>query len=411
MRIVIAPDSFKGNLSCQQVAAYLKEGIHLVEPSFEVCTIPLADGGEGTAHIITTNSHGVFKTVEVTGPLLQKVVATFGLIDDNTTAVLDMASASGLSLVPENKRNPMETTTFGTGEVIRAALDCNVRRIIIGIGGSATTDGGIGLLSALGFKFLDKDGKQLIYGGKELLRIASIDSSSVDPRLKTVEITVASDVTNPLTGINGAARIFGPQKGATPEMVKELDAGLSHLQDVWEQEGFISSRTSSSSTPIISSSSSSSSWLARALPRDAPGDGAAGGLGAALRVCLPSKMAGGAQTVLKCAGFHEQASEADLVVTCEGKADDQTAQGKLCSVVASECAALNPPIPVVLIAGCVDGNVMGMLDTFTSVQSTSCGEESLKDMIENSPRDLRLAGANLARMLKLGGLIERKKKH
>ena len=229
MTIIVAPDSFKGNMTAQEACEVIAEGITQADPSINIQTFPMADGGEGTARIVTESVGGKLVPVQVHGPLGEPVTAVYGLINSGKTAILDMASASGIELVPPGKLNPLKTSTYGTGELIKAVLDVGVQELVIGIGGSATVDGGIGMLQALGFELLDEAGKPVGQGGEALLRVWEIRTEGADPRLRKLTIKVASDVTNPLTGPNGAAAIFGPQKGATPEMVSLLDAGLTKL--------------------------------------------------------------------------------------------------------------------------------------------------------------------------------------
>ncbi|GAB1483317.1 glycerate kinase [Treponema sp.] len=285
-----------------------------------------------------------------------------------------MASASGIELVPTEKLNPMETTTYGTGELIKAALDQGVQEIIIGIGGSATVDGGVGMAMALGFQVLDAEGKSVGFGGKALARIAKVSAEGADPRLKKIAIKVACDVTNPLTGVKGAAAVFGPQKGATPEMVTILDTGLGRLGDA---------------------------WIAAGMTKDVAqnGDGAAGGVGAALRIFMGAKMEGGALIVMRYAGFFDKLKTADLVITGEGMTDSQTAGGKLCSVVAQACREAG--VPVALLSGGLGGDPTELLASFDYAVSISCGQTSLAAMLRDSRRDLRYAAANLTRAMKI----------
>jgi glycerate kinase len=375
MKVVVAPDSFKGNLSAAEVCEALAQGFHDVDPSIEVARIPLADGGEGTARAITTAAGGVFRTVRVAGPLGDPVDAEFGLVRGGKTAVLDMASASGIELVPTERLDPLAASTYGTGELIRAALDAGVEELVLGIGGSATVDGGVGMATALGFEFLDADGRPAPLGGAGLTRIAEVRTGRADPRLRAVKVLVACDVTNPLLGERGAVRVFGPQKGATAETMPILEAGLAALADAWRRAGLASDV-------------------------DRSGDGAAGGLGAALRVLLGAEMRSGALTVMEYALFREAARDADLVVTGEGMTDFQTAGGKLCSVVARECRALG--VPVALLSGGLGGDPLPLLSTYDYAASISCGQVGLAEMIRDSRRDLRFAAANLARAFALG---------
>ena len=381
MNIIVAPDSFKGNMSAPLAASIIEEGIKSVYKKAKVIKIPLADGGEGTAKAVTEAAGGKFIDVIVKGPLGKKVKTSFGLIDKGRVAVLDMASASGIELLKREELNPMKACSYGTGELIKAALDTGAKELIIGIGGSATSEGGIGMITALGFKVLDKDGKPVGFGGEALAKVASIDASGADKRLKNVEIKVACDVTNPLLGPKGAAAIFGPQKGATPEMIKILDAGLAKLGRAYKTAGL-------SDTVEL------------------PGDGAAGGMGAALRICLGAKMESGAMLVMRHAGFFKHLDKTDLVITGEGMTDDQTAGGKLCSVVARESRKLG--IPVALISGGLRGNPLILLDTFDYAVSIACGQTSLDAMIRDSKRDLGFAARNLVRSILMGKKLNEK---
>jgi len=379
MKIVVAPDSFKGNMSAGEVCAAIEEGILRADSSAEVIKLPLADGGEGTARALTEAAGGRFVEAAVSGPLGDPVTATFGLIHDGKTAVLDLASASGIELIPPEKLNPMKATTYGTGQLIAAALDTGARELIIGIGGSATNDGGMGMLAALGCCLLDKAGQVLeihkSVSVADLARAAIFDTSGADPRLKETTITVACDVTNPLLGQSGASAVFGPQKGATPEMVKALDAALAALGQCWLNAG-----------------------LADDLQH--PGDGAAGGTGAALRICLNGRVESGAMLVMRHAGFFEKITGADLLITGEGMTDSQTAGGKLCSVAARESRKAN--VPAALLSGGLGGDPFALSAMFDYAQSISCGETSLAAMIKNSRRDLVFAAENLIRAVRVG---------
>lgn len=375
MKVVIAPDSFKGNLSAEEVCSALSQGILDVSPSAEIVSVPLADGGEGTAQAITTAAGGEFRRVRVTGPLGEETEAEFGLVRGGKTAVLDMASASGIELVPSDKLDPLAATTYGTGQLIAAALDVGVEEIVIGIGGSATVDGGVGMAQALGFGILDGNGAPVPLGGAGLSRIAEIRTEGADPRLSRVKFLVACDVTNPLLGERGAVRVFGPQKGATEATMPILETGLSRFADALMRAGL-------------------------AADVDHPGDGAAGGLGTALRVLLKAETRSGALTVMEYALFHQAIRGADFVVTGEGMTDFQTAGGKLCSVVAGECRTAG--IPVALISGGLGGDPLPLLSAYDYAVSISCGQTGLASMIRDSRRDLRFAAANLARAYLLG---------
>ena len=303
MKVVIAPDSYKGCLSALEVAKAMERGVLSVFPSAEVRKIPIADGGEGTVAALVTATNGQLRQTEVTDPLGNKIIAHWGVLGDGRTAVIEMAAASGLPLVPKEKRDPRVTTTYGTGELIKAALAEGLAKIIIGIGGSATNDGGTGMARALGVRFLDAAGQEVAAGGGSLAEICQIDTTGLDPRLKNTEIVVACDVDNPLCGTRGASAVFGPQKGATPEMVQQLDAGLAKY----------------------------ASCARQATGRDVAekaGAGVAGGLGAGLMFFTPAQLKPGVEIVLDAVGFSDIVRDADFVITGEGRTDFQTAFGK-----------------------------------------------------------------------------------
>lgn len=326
MPIVIAPDSFKGSLTSAEVAEAMAKGVKRVLPQADMTLLPLSDGGEGLVDSLVVASGGRLAEFDVTGPHGTPVTAKMGLMGDGQTAVIEMAQASGLILVPENKRNPLVTTTFGTGELIKKALELGCSHLIIGIGGSATNDGGMGMAQALGFRFFDEQGQPLGQGGGELARLARIDASGRDPRLDDVTIEVACDVNNPLTGPQGAAHIYGPQKGATSEMVEFLDAALSNYDQILQQD----------------------------LGQDVgkvPGAGAAGGLGAGLMALLGGLLVSGIELVLDVLDFDKKVKGACLVLTGEGKFDAQSAFGKVPMGVAHRARKLG--VPVVVIAGSV----------------------------------------------------------
>ena len=327
MKIVVAPDSFKGSLSAVEVAKSIEVGIKKVFPRAKVIKVPLADGGEGTVEALVEGVPGskVIKQ-EVTGPRGEKVKAFFGILGGGKRAVIEMAAASGLPLVKENKRNPLITTTYGTGELIKAALDYGSQEIIVGIGGSATCDGGAGAVQALGVKLLDREHHQIGFGGGELRRIKEIDLSSLDRRIRKSKIIIASDVANPLCGRRGAAYVYAPQKGATKKMVEELESNLSYYADkILEKLG--------------------------KKVKTLPGSGAAGGLGAGLIAFLDAKVEPGIELVIQVAKLEEKLKDADLVITAEGKIDAQTAFGKAPLGVAKLAKRHN--LPVVAIGGSV----------------------------------------------------------
>ncbi len=324
LKIVIAPDSFKECLPAEAVAAAMARGVRAAAPGAEVICVPMADGGEGTVRALVAATRGRLLSARVTGPLGDPVEAEYGLLGDGRTAALEMAAASGLPLVPPERRDPMAATTFGTGELIAAALDQGVERLVLGIGGSATVDGGAGMAQALGARLLDARGASVGRGGGALAQVERIDVSALDPRLRRVECQVACDVTNPLTGPRGAARVYGPQKGATPEMVELLDAALAHWAEVIERD-------------------------LGAHVSDTPGAGAAGGLGAGLIAFLRAELVRGVELVIQAVGLDEKLRGADLVLVGEGRLDAQTAYGKVPVGVARVARAGG--IPVVALAG------------------------------------------------------------
>ncbi len=324
MKIVIAPQGFKGNLTALQVAQAISKGVKRVVSDAETTLKPMADGGEGTVQALVDATGGKMMATEVTGPLGEPVTAHWGMLSDKTTAVIEMAAASGLPLVPPERRHPLVTTTYGTGELIRAALDSGCRKLIIGIGGSATNDGGAGMAQALGARFLDAEGEELPSGGAALAKLERIDVSHLDSRLADFDVTLASDVNNPLCGPKGASAIYGPQKGATPEMVKQLDAALAHYADVIQKDLGVDFR-------------------------DVPGAGAAGGLGMGLMVFLKAKLIPGIDVVIKATNFVAALKGADLVFTAEGRIDRQSAMGKVPTGVALKAKEFG--IPVIALAG------------------------------------------------------------
>lgn len=335
MKIVIAPDSFKGSLSATRAAEAIGAGVRAVIPDAQLALVPLADGGEGTVEAFVTAVGGRVVSAAATGPLGERVEAFFGVLDDGETAVIEMAAASGLPLVPDDRRNPMLTTSYGTGELIKSALDLGCRRLILGIGGSATNDGGIGMVQALGGSFRDEIGAEVGFGGQELAGIRSIDTSNLDPRLRSVSITVACDVDNPLTGANGASVVFGPQKGATPEIVSALDAGLRNLAEVIRRDVGIDIELT-------------------------PGAGSAGGMGAAALAFLGAELRPGIEIVLDAAHFDEKVNGASLVFTGEGRVDSQTLQGKVINGVLNAARARG--VPVVVLAGGIEPEGYDLLD-------------------------------------------------
>jgi len=333
MRIVIATDSFKESLSAMDAAMAIKNGFSKVFPDAQYDLVPMADGGEGTVSAMVQATDGQLVTVQVKGPLGQPVDAQLGTLGNDQTAVIEMAAASGLPLVRPEHRNPMITTTYGTGELIKAAMDRGARKIIIGIGGSATVDGGAGAVMALGAKFLDEKGDPVALGGRGLKKIHHIALSGFDPRIAQTEILVASDVDNPLTGPKGAARVFGPQKGATPDMVELLDDSLKRYAGVIRDE------------------------LGQDIEKT-PGAGAAGGLGAALIAFCKAKLQSGSQLVAETVGLPSRLRNTTLCITGEGRIDGQSAHGKVCFRVAELAQKQN--VPAIALVGSVgpDANQM-----------------------------------------------------
>lgn len=327
MKIVIATDSFKGSLNSIEVAECIEKGIKNVFKNTEVVKVPMADGGEGTVQSLVYATNGKIINEIVTGPLGEKIEAFYGVLGDNKTAVIEMSAASGLPLVPPDKRNPMVTTTYGTGELIRKALDRGCRDFIIGIGGSATNDGGAGMAQALGVKLLDVNNMEIGFGGGELINIDKIDISNIDKRIFDSKFTVACDVDNPLCGPNGASYIYGPQKGANDEMVRLLDVGLRHFSNIIKRD------------------------LNKNI-ENLKGAGAAGGLGGGLVAFLEAKLKPGIDIVIEKCNLSELVNDADFVITGEGKIDSQTINGKTPIGVAKVAKKKN--IPVIVIAGCID---------------------------------------------------------
>lgn len=307
MKVVVAIDSFKGSLSSMEAGQAIAEGVKRVYQHAEVVVCPLADGGEGTVEALVEGMGGVFVTKEVTGPLGENVEAVYGIIESkddlSKTAIIEMSAAAGITLVPEESRNPMNTTTYGVGELILDAIERGCRHFIVGIGGSATNDGGVGMLQALGYDFVTQEGKAISYGGNGLRELASIEESNVHPTLKECTFKVACDVTNPLCGENGSSAIFGPQKGATPEMVQELDQLLLHYAELSKE-------------------------INANADRFYPGTGAAGGMGFAFLTYTNATLESGIQIVLTEIKLEELIKTADFVVTGEGRLDGQTALGK-----------------------------------------------------------------------------------
>ena len=324
MKVVVAPNAFKGSLSASEAAAAIARGVREAFPDADVVEIPVADGGDGTVEALVSAHRGEYRSAEVEGPLGDPVQATYGLIEGGRAGVVELASASGLTLIAAELRDPRKTSTYGFGQLLQAVRAAGVGQIIAGIGGSATNDGGAGMAQALGYRLLDAAGVELPRGGAALARLARIDPSSFDRGWLSVKVMVACDVTNPLTGPQGASAVYGPQKGADDAAVRELDAALANLAAVIERD------------------------LGKRVA-DVPGAGAAGGAGAGLVAFLDAKLVPGAPLVVEASGFDAMLKRADLVITGEGQADAQTAYGKAPGEVAKRAKAAR--IPVLLMAG------------------------------------------------------------
>jgi|UniRef100_A8GAV6 glycerate kinase len=374
-KVVIAPDSFKESLSAMAVAEAIERGFRQIYPQVQYVKLPMADGGEGTVDSMVAATGGEIVRVEVTGPLGQPVSAFYGLLGEGETAVIEMAAASGLHLAPKGQRDPRITTSYGTGELILAALERGVKTIILGIGGSATNDGGAGMMQALGARLLDDQQQPLPPGGAALARLAQIDLSAVDPRLQQVSVTAACDVDNPLCGPHGASAVFGPQKGATPEMVTQLDAALSHFGSLLQQ---------ATGREVL----------------NAPGAGAAGGMGAALLGMLNARLRPGIEIVIETLRLEEALRDADLVITGEGRLDSQSIHGKTPIGVAR--VAKRHGLPVIGIAGSLSKDYQvvhqhGIDAAFSVLDRVVTLEEALTDAADN----LEVTARNVAAVWKL----------
>lgn len=374
-KVVIAPDSFKESLSALEVAEAIERGFRQIFPQVQYVKLPMADGGEGTVDSMVAATGGEIVRAEVTGPLGQPVQAFYGLLGEGETAVIEMAAASGLHLAPKAQRDPRMTTSYGTGELILAALERGVKAIILGIGGSATNDGGAGMLQALGVKLLDDQRQCLQPGGAALAQLAYIDLSGMDPRLQQVSITAACDVDNPLCGANGASAVFGPQKGATPETVAQLDAALRHYGTLLEQ---------ATGREVI----------------NVPGAGAAGGMGAALLGMLNARLRPGIEIVIETLRLEEALRDADLVITGEGRLDSQSIHGKTPIGVAR--VAKRYGLPVIGIAGSLSKDYQvvhqhGIDAAFSVLDRVVSLEEALAEAADN----LEVTARNVAAVWRL----------
>jgi glycerate 2-kinase len=399
VKIVVAPQALKGSLDASEVGQAIARGILAVAPDVALEVVPVADGGEGTVAALVAATSGSLRAARVTGPLGAPVEARFGMLGEGAadaparggdpsatqaqrrTAVIEMAAASGLPLVPRERRDPRSTTSRGTGELLLAALDAGATRILLGIGGSATNDGGAGMLQALGIRLLDEHGGELPAGGAALAQLDHILVAGLDPRLRDTEIVVACDVNNPLCGPNGATAVYGPQKGATPEMVVELDAALARFADV----------------------------IARDLGvdvRDTPGAGAAGGLGAGLVALLRAELVRGADMVLRAVGFERRLVGASLVFTAEGRLDSQTASGKAPGAVAALAHAHD--VPVVVLCGALGPGYERLYDEGVSaVLALADGPVSLEESMTRAAELVARAAEGAMRLILIGEQLAR----
>lgn len=376
MKIVIAPDSFKGSITALRAADAIEIGLRRVFPNVEIEKIPMADGGEGTVQSLVDATGGEIITEQVLNPLGVEIDAGYGALGDGITAVIEMAAASGLTLVPPDKRNPLVTTTYGTGQLIKAALNRGCRKLIIGIGGSATNDGGAGMAQALGAKLLAASGKQVEWGGGGLGNLETIDISGLDPRLAETETIVACDVNNPLTGEQGASRVYGHQKGATHEMIELLDTNLAHFDKI----------------------------LQRGLGKSVgniPGAGAAGGLGAGLLAFLDSTLKSGVEIVMEATKLEQIIEGANLVITGEGQINFQTVFGKTPVGVAALAKTRN--IPVIAIAGSISTDADGIYGAGIDAVIDIVPEPmTLDDAIKNAAALIADAAERAGRMVAVG---------
>ncbi|WP_371380977.1 glycerate kinase [Sporomusa aerivorans] len=379
MRIVVAPDSYKGSLSAVAVASAMEQGILSVFPHAEVIKVPIADGGEGTVEALVTATHGRIIHEEVTGPLGDPVQAFWGLLGDGETGVIEMAAASGLPLVPKDRRDPRITTTIGTGQLIKSALDQGVRKLIIGIGGSATNDGGAGMAQALGVKFLDAAGQELPPGGAALAGLTAINLAGLDSRLIETTIMVACDVDNPLCGPRGASAVYGPQKGATPAIIAELDAALGQ---------FAAIAKAATGKDIA----------------ELPGAGAAGGLGAGLLFFTNAQLRPGVEIVLETTSFAAIVKDAALVITGEGNTDFQTAYGKAPVGVAKIAKQFN--VPTVCLSGGLGKDHEKVLEHgINGLMSILPHPMSLEECVASASPLVQSAAARLCRLIQIGSTI------
>jgi glycerate 2-kinase len=378
----------KGSLDAPAVGNAIAAGVRAVFPEAALVVVPVADGGEGTVRALVSATGGRVVRTQVLGPLADPVEAEFGLLGPGSaprTAVLEMAAASGLTLLPPDRRDPRLTSTYGTGQLMRAALDAGCERLLIGIGGSATNDGGAGMAAALGARLLDERGDELPPGGAALARLDRVDASGIDARLRRVVVQVACDVSNPLTGPEGASAVYGPQKGATPAMVEALDAALAHYAVVVERDLGVE-------------------------VADIPGSGAAGGLGAGLLAFAKAQLLPGAQLVLEALDFPAMVRQADLVITAEGQLDAQTAYGKAVAAVAASGRAAGAA--VIALAGSVTSGATDLEELGIEVAlPIAAGPMTLEESMERAAELLEAATARALRLVAVGERLARRQPH
>ncbi len=373
---LLAPDSFKESMTAKEVCEAMELGIKRAIPDAKCIHVPMADGGEGTVQSLVDATGGTFIDKEVTGPLGTPVKATYGILGDGKTAVIEMAAASGIQYVTKETKNPLVTTTYGTGELMKDCMEKGISNIILGIGGSATNDGGTGMARALGYQFLDKNGAELQLGGGFLGELATIDTTNVLPQLKDVHILVASDVTNPLCGEHGASLVFGPQKGATPEMVNILDDNLRHYAEIVKVQLNID---------IL----------------DVPGAGAAGGLGAGLLAFTNATMKKGIEIVIEHTNLIEKLQHADYCFTGEGGIDFQTKFGKTPYGVAKATKSVNNGIKVIALAGYIGKDVEVLYEEgFDAIFGIVPGAAELEILLKQGKENVARTAESIARLLK-----------
>lgn len=376
MRILVAPQALKGSLTAAETGQAIKQGVHAILADAEITVIPVADGGEGTVQALVDAMGGQIVHTTVTGPRSTPVDAFLGLLSDRTTAVIEMAACAGLPLIPPAQRNPLITTTYGVGELILFALERGYRHFILGIGGSATNDAGAGMAQALGAGLLTTQGTTLERGGAALITLAHIDTSTLDSRLADCTFRVACDVTNPLYGPEGASAIYGPQKGATPAMIEQLDAALTHFAAIVEQD------------------------LHRSVA-SFPGAGAAGGLGAGLLTFLGAQLEPGTRIIFDMLHLEDHIAYSDLIITAEGQIDAQTAYGKSISAIAS--LADKYTVPVLALAGGLAEGHERLYDLgVTAIVPLPPGPITLQDSIQQAEQLTRAATARAMRIVQLG---------